>query len=65
MKEQETQKKWLASGHRPFLEGGTRKERTIGYGMVQLCVDHEGQPKYGEYGTVPAKCECQKSIQKM
>ena len=24
------------------------------HGTVQLCFDHEGEPKYGEYGTVPA-----------
>ena len=30
--------------------------------MLQLCLDHEGEPMYGAYGTVPATWECQKSI---
>ena len=35
----------------------------IGYGMVQPFFDHEGEPKYGEYGTEPATWECQQSIE--
>ena len=32
-----------------------------GCGIVQLCLDHAGEPKYGEYGTVLARWECHKS----
>ena len=32
------------------------------FGTVQLGFDHEGEPKYGEYGTVPAKWEWKESV---
>ena len=33
------------------------KHAPTGYGIVQLCFDHEGEPKCGEFGTAPtAKC---------
>ena len=46
-------------------KGARGKYAAVGYGIVQLCFDHEGGPKYGEYGTVPAKCECQHHVQTM
>ena len=37
------------------LKEAPGKYAVIGYGIVQLCSSHAGEPKDGEYGTVPAK----------
>ena len=42
------------------LSKSAKTYTAIGNDIVQLCFDHEREPKYGEYGMVPAKCECQK-----
>ena len=44
--------------------GAPEKSAAIGCGIVQLCLDHEGELWYEEYGTVPATWECQKSIKR-
>ena len=38
---------------RILVKGEPGKYAAIVYGTVQLCFDHEGEPKYGEYDTVP------------
>ena len=42
--------------------GAPGKYAAIGFGVLQVGFDHEGQPKEGEYGTVPAQCEGQKTF---
>ena len=43
-----------ASNHHPNSERAT--------GTVELCFEHEGRPKCGEHGTVPASWKCQKIL---
>ena len=50
--------------HEPPTQSQDEKQTTgkysaTGYGIAHLCFDHEGEPKCGEDGTVPAKLECQ------
>ena len=48
-------KKWvIAVAIGGSLKGAPGKYAAIGYGIVQLCFDHAGEPRYGEDGTVPA-----------
>ena len=66
----ETQSAWVEGGRYTTsvptdgsLRGAPGKYAAFGFGILQVGFDdHEGQPRDGEYGTVPAKCEGQKTF---
>ena len=55
---------WIATlAKNGSLKGTPGKHLAVGCTIAQMCFDHE-QPQYGDYGTVPAKWECQASIKR-
>ena len=40
------------------LERAPGKYAANGYVILQLCLDHEGEPTYAKYGTAPANWDC-------
>ena len=53
------EEEWISqsahSGRRRIRNRSQEHMAAVGYGSVQLCFHHAREPKYGEYGRVPAR----------